>query len=85
MGALPGRLKQFGGNIGRIGIANGLSVLVDGIDKSHRVHQRLLEHRPQKLDDEFCGSFIVVVKGQLDVAGVGVNVAHWIVPPDQLS
>ena len=31
MGALPGRLKQFGGNIARIGIANGLSVLVDGI------------------------------------------------------
>jgi hypothetical protein len=81
-GALPGRFEQFVGNVARIGIANGLSVFADCFAESHRVGYRFLEHRMQKLDDEFQGSFVVVMKSYLKVAGVRVNVAHWKMPPD---
>jgi hypothetical protein len=79
-GAPPGSFKQFVANVARIGIANGFSVPVDCFGESHRVGYRFLEHRMQNLDDEFQGSFVVVVKSYLKVAGVSVNVAHWKCP-----
>ena len=79
-GALPGGFEELVRELARIGPTNCVSVFVDCIDKSNRVRDWFPEHRMQKLKGEFCGSFIVAVKGDLDVAGLGVNVAHRIVP-----
>jgi hypothetical protein len=56
-----------------------------GLGKFNRLGYRLREHRMQKLDDEFLRRFIVVVKDDvvkddLEVAGLGVNIAHGIAP-----
>jgi hypothetical protein len=34
----------------------------------------------QKLDDELQRSFVVIVKGDLEVAGLGANIVHEITP-----
>jgi hypothetical protein len=55
-------------------------VLLERFGKSDRVGQLLLEYRMQKLDDELDRRFIVVVKDYLEVAGLGLNIGHGMVP-----
>jgi hypothetical protein len=38
-----------------------------------------------QLDDELHRRFIVVVKDDLEVTGLGLNIAHEEIPPNQLS
>jgi hypothetical protein len=75
---LSSRFKQLAGGIARIGTANGLSVLVDCFRQFECVGEFFPEHRMQKLNDEYERSFIVVVKGYLEVAGLGVNIVHGV-------
>jgi hypothetical protein len=80
--ALPGGCKQPVGYFAGIGPANCLPVRVYGFGKLERAGYRLAEYRMQKLDDELQRSFIVVVQDHLEVAGLGVNIGHVLVPPD---
>jgi hypothetical protein len=73
---LPGSFKKFVANVARVDIADRVSVPSDAFGKSHCIEYRFLENRMQKLHDKLYGSFIVVVKNYLKIAGVVVNVAH---------
>jgi hypothetical protein len=73
--ALSSSFEQFICSLSRIGPAAGSSVLVDGVGKSGRVGQLLLEYRMHKPNDEFFRRFVVVMKDDLEVAGLGVNIA----------
>jgi hypothetical protein len=74
------RCKQLVGALARIGTANSLAVFVDFFEKSGGVGGRRLEHRMQQVDDEFDRRFIVVAKDYLKEAGLGLNIAHEIIP-----
>jgi hypothetical protein len=82
---LPCSLKHLVGNVARIAPAHRSSVSVDCFGEFKGVGYRLLEHRMQNFNHEFHRRIIVVVKDHLEMAGLGVNIGHWIVPPDQLS
>jgi hypothetical protein len=36
----------------------------------------------QKFNEELQRSLMVVVKDHLEVAGLGMNIVHWKLPPD---
>lgn len=76
---MSGSFNEFVREIARIGPANRSS-FADCFSKSGRVRYRFLEHRMQELNDELLRSFIVVVKDDMEVAGLGVNIAHRIMP-----
>jgi hypothetical protein len=80
--ALSGRFQEFAGDFAGIAPATCLPFLMDGLGKSERVGQLLFEYRVQKFDDEPRRRFFVVVKDDLAVAGIGLNVTHWKVAPD---
>jgi hypothetical protein len=60
--------------------ATCLSVSADCFGQSDRVDYLLLEYRMQKLDDELDWRYIVVMKDDLNVAGVGLNFGHGNYP-----
>jgi hypothetical protein len=39
----------------------------------------------QKLNDEFQRRFFVIVNDDLEVAGLGMNIAHWKLPLIRLA
>src|ERR1700741_3774823 len=77
--ALSSSVEQRVGGVARIGPANDLSAFADAFGQLNCVGNRLLEHRMQKLDDEFPRRCIVIVKDHMEVAGLGGNVGHEIV------
>jgi hypothetical protein len=80
--ALSGFFQKFAGDFAGIAPTTCLSFLLDGVGKSERVRQLLLEYRVQKFEDELQRRFIVVVKDDLAVAGISLNITHWKVTPD---
>src|SRR5437868_1863483 len=74
--ALSGSLEQAGGDLARIVSATCLSVFADCLGKSHRVDELLVEHRMQQFNDKLQRRFIVVMKDDLEVTGLGVNIMH---------
>ena len=79
---MPGSFKQPVGYFAGIGPANCSSVRVYGFGKLERAGDRLVEYRMQKFDDELQRSFIVVVQDHLEMAGLGMNFGHGMVPPE---
>ena len=82
--ALSRGLKQVGGDLARIAPATCLSVLVDCFGQSDRVDELLVEHGMQKFNDELQRRFIVVVKDDLEMTGLGKGIGHGIVFLDEL-
>ncbi len=72
--AFASGLKQLVGNVARVDPANCPSVFVDLFGNSKCVGDLRLEYRMQKLNDEFQGSFIVIM--QYKLYGPGGNVVH---------
>ena len=80
--ALSRGFQKFVGDLAGIASATRLLFSLDGVDKSERVRQRLLEYRVQKFEEELKRRFIVVVKDNLAVAGSGLNITHLKIAPD---